>query len=218
MNIRKIKKWSVLLLMSVAAYIITYFGTYLIPGHEYLIFELKDFIFAIVSFIFAPVEALIMIFLVSFVEMLTIGDGFFGMLMNVVSSCAFVCTAAIIFRNRRNATGMAISLFAGVAVMTALMLLWNYTMTPLASVSITRNDITRMLIPVFLPFNMIKSLSSAGLTLLLCGPLNYLFKKSGVCTPHKNDELKPIDPVAITISVIVITICVLFVLTYRNVI
>ena len=103
--------------------------------------------------------------------MLTVSDtGFYGLLMNILSSCAFACTAAFVYARRHTLKGAICGLLAGTALMTLLMLLWNYIITP-AYMGVPREAVVRMLPTVFLPFNAFKGGLNAALTLLLYKPL-----------------------------------------------
>ena len=54
--------------------------------------------------------------------------------------------------------------------MTALMLLWNYLVTPIYQ-GMPRSAIADMLVPVFLPFNLVKGGMNMAATLLLYKPI-----------------------------------------------
>lgn len=211
------KKIAVLAVMCVVAFIITVNNTYLMEDHAFLNFEVKDAIFAICGFIYGPLECLIMVFIVAFAEMLAVGDSYFGFLMNTAASLSFALTAAIIYRKRRNTTGMAVSLFGGVAMMTVMMLLWNYTMTPLGDTTISREAVTAMLLPVFLPFNLTKGLAGAGLALVLYNPLHCLLVKLSAIAPKEDEEKRIVDLPAMVLGVIVLAICTFIFLSYRGI-
>ena len=65
-----------------------------IPMVEFLSYEPKDIVITIGGFMFGPLSAVIISVIVAFVEMLTASTtGWWGMLMNIISSCAFAGTA-----------------------------------------------------------------------------------------------------------------------------
>jgi len=56
----------------------------------FLSYEPKDVVIVIAGFIFGPLTSVLISVIVSFVEMITIsGTGPYGMIMNIVSTCAF---------------------------------------------------------------------------------------------------------------------------------
>ena len=70
--------------------------------------------------------------------------------MNILSTCAFACTASAIYRKKRTLAGAVAGLAAGCAVMVSAMLLWNYLITPLY-MGYPREAVAELLLPAFLP-------------------------------------------------------------------
>ena len=137
----------------------------------FLSYEPKDAVIVIASFIFGPMTGFIISLLVSFIEMITISTtGPYGFLMNVVSTCAFVVPAALIYKKDHSQKGAVIGLSVGVASMALVMVIWNYIITPFY-MGVPRETVAGMLATVFLPFNLIKSGINAGLALLLYKPI-----------------------------------------------
>ena len=137
----------------------------------FLSFDLKDVVIVIGGFIMGPLTAAVITVIVSLVEMLTVSStGPIGLLMNVIASCAFACTAAVIYKRDRSMRGAVIGLIAGVLLMSALMLLWNWLITPLY-MNVPRDVVVGMLLPVFLPFNLVKGGLNAALAMLLYKPV-----------------------------------------------
>lgn len=137
----------------------------------FLSFDLKDVIIVIGGFMMGPVASVLITVVVSFVEMVTISStGPIGFVMNVLASSAFACTASIIYHRNRKMKGAVLGLVAGVLVMTAVMILWNWLITPLY-MGVPREVVEGMLLPVFLPFNLIKGGINATLSMLLYKPI-----------------------------------------------
>lgn len=137
----------------------------------FLEFDLKDVIIVIAGFICGPLSAVAISVIVSLIEMLSISTtGPIGMIMNILSTCSFACVAAVLYKNHRSMKGAVLSLVAGVLCMTALMVLWNYLITPLY-MGVSREVVVSMLLPVFMPFNLLKGGINATLTLLLYRPI-----------------------------------------------
>ena len=86
-----------------------------IPVVSFLKYEPKDVIVAMGGFMFGPLASFAISAVVSLVEMVTISDtGVIGCLMNLISTCAFACTAAIVYKKRRTLSGAVIGLVSGV--------------------------------------------------------------------------------------------------------
>ncbi len=163
------KRLTVLAMLCALAYIIVAFVR--IPAVMFLKYEPKDVVITIGGFLYGPLAALAISVVVSFIEMLTISDtGWIGFVMNVLSTAAFACTASFIYKKMRSLTGAQIGLIVGALLMTAVMIAWNYVLTPLY-MGTPRSDVAAMLIPVFLPFNLVKGALNASITALLYRPL-----------------------------------------------
>ena len=156
----------------------------------FLSFDLKDVIIVIAGFISGPLAALLVTVVVSFVEMITISStGIIGFVMNVLASASFACIASAIYHKNRSLKGAIIGLVAGVLCMTAIMILWNWLITPLY-MKVPRSVVVGMLIPVFLPFNLVKGGINATLAMLLYKPVVSALRKArlveGKPLPVKN--------------------------------
>jgi riboflavin transporter FmnP len=159
-------------LLSAAAYILTLLS-HSIPAVEgFLRYDPADIVIVVGGFLFGPLTALLISLVVSFMEFITISNtGVIGLVMNIISTAAFACAAAFIYKRRQTMPGAVMSLAAGVVAMTVMMLLWNYIITPLYMANVSRAQVTAMLIPIFLPFNLLKGTINAAVTLLLYKPL-----------------------------------------------
>ncbi len=142
-------------------------GLILFPQAAFLPYDPKDVIIAIGALILGPLEGVIISVVVSLIEMLTISStGFYGFFMNVVSTCAFILPAGIIYRKKHTIKGAILGLFLGVICMTVVMILWNYIITP-GYMGVERSMVVGMIPTVFLPFNLMKATVNMALTLLL---------------------------------------------------
>lgn len=145
----------------------------------FLSYEPKDAIIVMAGFIFGPMTAALVSLLTSFLEFITISTtGPWGLLMNVLASCAFSVPASWLYHRRRTKQGALMGLVAGVLSMTACMLLWNYIITPFY-MGVERAEVAAMLATVFLPFNLVKGGINAGLALLLYKPVVTALRKGG---------------------------------------
>ena len=145
-----------------------------------LSYDPKDVIVVIGGFIYGPLTAVLISAITSFVEMLTVSStGPVGFIMNVVSTCSFAVPATLIYKRVRSMKGAIWSLTAGVAVMAAMMCLWNYIVTPIYQ-GVPREVVASMLPTLFLPFNLVKGAINAGLTLLLYKPIVTALRKAGL--------------------------------------
>lgn len=154
-----------------------------IPVVLFLKYEPKDVIISIGGFLFGPMTAFVISVIVSFVEMFTISDtGFIGLIMNVLSTCSFACTAAFFYKKHRTMRGAVTGLICGLLLATAVMLLWNYLITPIY-MGYPREAVKALLIPAFLPFNLLKGGINMALTLLIYKPVVTALRRAGLVEP-----------------------------------
>ena len=178
MKHQQTKKLTVLAMLCAFAYVVMVFLRF--PVVLFLKYEPKDVIITIGGFLYGPLAALAVSGVVSFLEMLTVSDtGWIGMIMNILSTCSFACTAALFYKKRHDLTGALTGLVVGTVLMVAVMLGWNYILTPLY-MGQSRSDIAAMLVPVFLPFNLIKGGLNGAFTALLYRPLVQGLRKAGL--------------------------------------
>ena len=178
-NRMDVKKLCMLALLSAVAYMVMFLSKQIpVNVAGFLNFDLKDVVIGIAGFIFGPLAAAGVSVLVSLIEMVTISStAHWGFLMNVLSTCSFVCTASFIYRKRRTIFGAVLGLIVGALLMTAVMLLWNYLITPIY-MGQPRELIAAMLVPVFLPFNLIKAGINGTLMFLLYKPVVGALRKA----------------------------------------
>ena len=143
----------------------------LMPSVMFLDFDFKDVVICIGGFTFGPLAAAVISILVAFIEMITISTtGPIGFIMNVLATCAFSCTACFIYKKVHSKKGAVLGLACGVACLVAVMLLWNYLITPLYMTGYSRADVVGLLPTLFLPFNLAKGGMNMAATLLLFPP------------------------------------------------
>ena len=203
-------------MLSAVAYVVMVFIR--IPVVLFLKYEPKDVIIAIGGFLYGPFSAMAMSIVVSLVEMVTVSDtGIYGAIMNALSSCTFACTAAFIYKKWRKLPGAATGLVGGIVVTVPVMLLWNYLIVPLY-MGMPREAIAPMLVPYFLPFNLLKYGLSAAITMLLYKPIRIGLDKSRLLpAPAVSDgKASKVNVGVIIISALVIITCVLFILSKQG--
>ena len=172
------KQLVMLALLAAIAYLLVSFIR--IPVVMFLKYEPKDVIITIGGFLFGPMASFVVSLLVSLIEMVTISDtGPIGAIMNLLSTCCFACTASYIYKKNRTMTGAILALVIGTVFMTGAMLLWNWLITPLY-LGYDRKVVAAMLVPVFLPFNLLKAGLNSAFVLFLYKPLVTALRKTGL--------------------------------------
>ncbi|MCL2404060.1 MAG: ECF transporter S component [Defluviitaleaceae bacterium] len=211
------RKLCVLAMMCALAFLLAAYVR--IPIVLFLRYDPKDVIIVIAGFLFGPLAAFFVTVVVSLMQMLTgvSRTGYFGLFMNIVSSAAFCCTAAIIYKKKRTFKGAFIGLVVAGIFATAVMMMWNYIVAPLF-MEMPREDIVRLLIPAFLPFNLVSNGLNIVFTIVLYKRVGLILnamrmmprtEESGTSASYKGLVLS---------ALFIIVTCVLWVLIIMGVI
>lgn len=202
-------------MLSAIAYVMVVVGR--IPVVLFLKYDPKDIIITLGGLIWGPMTSLIVSVIVSLIEMVTISEnGPIGLVMNIVSSCSFACTASFIYKKKRTLSGAVIGLVAGSLTMVVVMLLWNYLITPIY-MGVSREEVAELLIPAFLPFNLLKAGLNAGFTFLFYKPITMALRKAGYISESQNMQSRKPIGLWLLAGGIVIT-CILLILSFNGII
>ncbi len=187
-----------------------------IPVVLFLKYEPKDVIIAIGGFLMGPFVSLTISTAVALVEMVTVSDtGPIGCVMNILSSCSFACTAALIYTRKRTLGGAAAGLAAGCLLMTAVMLLWNYLITPLY-MGYPRQAVAELLLPAFLPFNLLKGGLNTALTLLLYKPVTAGLRRMRITAAPEEEAARSSRIGLLLAAGLLLISCVLIILVWTG--
>lgn len=211
-----IKKITMLGMLCAIAYAVMV--TVRIPVVLFLKYEPKDIIIAIGGFVYGPMTSVAVSLVVSLIELLTVSDtGLIGFLMNVLSSCSFAYTAAFIYKMMKNIRGAVLGLAIGTVVMCAVMVAWNYMITPLY-MNVPRAEVAGLLLPAILPFNILKGTLNSVVTFVLYKPLVNGLRKAKL-VPMSNSDVSPNKNItSILIASFLFVTCVIAILVFRGII
>ncbi len=177
----------------------------------FLTFDAKDAIMTLCGLFFGPVYGLITVVIATVLEAVTISTtGPWGLLMNFLSSAAFVVSASVIYKYVHKMKGAIIGLCTSVAVMTVVMVIANIIITPIY-MHVDRSAVISLLPKLLIPFNLTKSVFNAAIVLLLYKPLSTALKKARVLESSEDAvyRLNAKTIVTITVAVVLIVTSVL---------
>lgn len=211
----KTQKITTIAMLCAIAYIVTAVGR--IPVVLFLKYDPSDVIVTLGGLIWGPMTSLIVSVIVAVTEMMTISDtGVIGCVMNIVSTCSFACTASAVYKRKHTLSGAVTGLVSGYVVMTAVMMIWNYSVTPLY-MGYPRKAVAELLLPAFLPYNLLKGGLNAGITFLLYKPVVSALRKSGYLSPSEgNGKSRSRGPALLACAVILT--CILFLFSLNGII
>lgn len=211
----KTKKITMTAMLCAITYVVMAVGR--VPVILFLKYDPSDVIVTLGGLIWGPMTSCIVATVVAFVEMLTVSEtGIIGCIMNIVQSLSFACTAAVIYKKKHTLYGALAGLAAGCITATVVMMLWNYLITPIY-MGYPREAVAEMLLPVFLPFNLLKGGLNAALTFLLYKPVVTALRKSGYVSAAQSGS-RSRHTVMLLFAVLIVITCVLVILSLNGLI
>lgn len=215
----KTHRLTLMAMFAALAYIVVAVGRIPISTVSFLKYDPKDVILVICGFILGPMPALLVTLVVSLIEMLTLSStGIIGLVMNVLASAGFACTAAAIYKRCHSLKGAALGLAAGAGAMVVLMLLWNYFITPYY-MGYPREAVAAMLLPVFLPFNLIKGALNGAIAMLIYKPISRALHRAGLTETAAGNHAPERRSVAgaMLVAALVLVSCIFAVLILKGI-
>ena len=163
----------------------------------FLTFDAKDAVITIAGLLFGPIYSVSISLIVSLIEFITIGDaGFWGFLMDFLSTALFSTVCALIYKYKKNIKGAIIGLISAIFAMTAFMILFNLFIVPIYTPNFTTAAVAKMVPTLFLPFNLTKATLNAAIVLVLYKPASTAMKAARVLpsnplSQNADDSLSP---------------------------
>ena len=183
-----LRTWVAMSMLTAVAFVVMYLSKMLPSVNGFLDFDFKDVVICIGGFTYGPTVAALISVLVAFIELITVsGTGPIGFIMNALATCSFCCTASLVYKKRHTKAGAIWGLTLGVICLVAVMLLWNYLITPIYQ-NVPREVVVKMLPTVFFPFNLAKGGMNMAATLLLYKPVVTALRKAGLAPPSTGSQ------------------------------
>ncbi|MBQ7907028.1 MAG: ECF transporter S component [Clostridia bacterium] len=179
------------------AYVLSVLTSLVVPikFNEFLGFDFKDSVIVMAGFALGPYATIIISLVVSFVEMVTISTtGPIGMVMNIISSVTYAIIPSLLYKKNRRFYMAIIGLVLGTLVTTGTMILWNFLITPHYN-GTPQEVVNGMLLPVFLPFNLIKYSINTVIAIVIYKPVVRVLRKVLLLDqkPKKQDPVSEIE-------------------------
>ncbi len=151
----------------------------LFPAASFLEYDPADIPILIVAFAYGPVSGFIMTVIVSIIQGMTVsaGSGIIGIIMHIIATGSCTLIAGSIYWKHKTRKSALVALVVGVIVMTAAMVIMNLILTPIF-MGAPREAVAAMILPIILPFNLLKAGIHCVVTCILFKPLSNLIKKS----------------------------------------
>lgn len=164
-----LKKMAVTALFAAISVVLMSLLRFPFPPAPFLEYDPADIPIFLLTFAYGPLWGLGLTVLVSVVQGMTVSvsSGLIGIVMHIVATGLFVLVAGLIFRGKNKSVPRAlIALACGVLAQTAAMVAMNLLLTPIF-MGTPVSEVIPMILPVFIPFNLMKAGINAAVTFLL---------------------------------------------------
>ena len=196
-----VKKMTVVAVLCAISYLISCILPFKV---SFLTFDLKDAIIAISALMYGPLAGLICSVIVPLIELITTSStGVYGLIMNFLSSAAFSVTAGLVYKYKRSFSGAILAMCMSVLAVTSIMLLANLFVTPYY-MGVPRGTVIGLIPSLLLPFNAIKSIINAALTLLIYKPITAAFGRLGLSKRRAYAEGSGLRSILLTVGCIIV--------------
>ncbi len=167
-KVRKLVTMAMLAALSIVLVYVIHFPIF--PAASFLEYDPADIPILIGTFAYGPLAGVLLTVVVSVIS------GLMGIAMHIFATSILVLVAGNIYRVKHTKKGAVLALICGVLAMTAGMVVFNYFITPYfitpdladtAAVAANREFVKTLLVPVIVPFNLIKAGVNSVVTFLV---------------------------------------------------
>lgn len=212
MKSMRVKEMTTLGILAAMAVIVNVFIHFpLVPAVPWLNYDPKDVIVVIGGFIYGPFASFLISSICSILEIAYRGGTIIDVIMNIISTCAFACTAAFIYKKNHTKNGAMIGLVVGVLCTTVCMVIWNYIVTPIYF-GMPREAVVAILLPGIVPFNLLKAGLNAGLTLFLYKSVVTILRRTSLVENGDNQSHNYTSIIIVGLFITVTIICIILAL------
>lgn len=165
-KVRKLTVMAMLVAISIVLVYLIHFPIF--PAAAFLEYDPADIPILVGTFAFGPAAGFLLTLVTCVVQGVTVsaGSGAYGIIMHIISTSVLVLVAGNIYRVKHTRAGAAIGLILGTICWGLVMMVANHFITPLF-MGVPVEMVDAMLLPVILPFNLIKAGVNSLITFLI---------------------------------------------------
>lgn len=168
------------LLAAISVVLVYFVRIPLIPAAPFLVYDMADVPVLVGTLLLGIVPGLLILLVVSLIQAFLLSpDGWVGLLMHLVASGTLLTVVGLFYHWRRKWTVTVIGMIIGTLSMTAVMVIMNLLITPWYW-GYPLQAVIDLLIPGFIPFNLLKGGLNCLLTAVLLKALMPVIRKN----PH----------------------------------
>jgi len=149
----------------------------IIPAAPFLEYDPADIPALLGAFLFGPGAGLMITFVVSLIQAITVssGSGWIGATMHLIATGTMVIVAGTIYKRIHTLKGGIISLILASVSMTLIMIPLNLYFTT-KFLNVPYDVVKAMIIPVIIPFNLLKASINSILAFLVYKPVGRILR------------------------------------------
>ncbi len=184
-NTKRLVNMGVLIALSVVLVYLIRFP--LFPAAPFLEYDPADIPIIFAAFAFGPLAGFVVTVIASIIQGITVSSasGVIGIVMHILATGSFVIVAGNIYKYHKTRKGAIIALIFGVLTMTVTMVIWNIIFTPIF-LGAPLEAVLGMLVPIIIPFNLIKASVNGFITLLVYKRFrNFIHQNEGIVGLNK---------------------------------
>lgn len=173
-----LKKMTTMAMLTAISIVLVAFVHFpIFPMAPFLEYDPADIPIFIGTFLYGPAAGLVLTLLVCVIQGATVsaGAGIIGIVMHFLATGTFAILAGNIYRRFHTRKGAIAALSCGVAAMTAVMVLCNLILTPIY-MGTPIDAVLGMIVPVIIPFNLLKASINAVATYAVYKPVGRIVK------------------------------------------
>lgn len=165
-KIRKLTIMAMLVAISVVLVYLIHFPIF--PAAAFLEYDPADVPILVGTFAFGPAAGFLLTVVTCVLQGVTVsaGSGPYGIIMHLIATSTMVLVAGNIYRVKHTRSGAAVGLVVGTICWGIVMVIANHFITPLF-MGVPVDVVDAMLLPVILPFNLIKAGVNSLITFLI---------------------------------------------------
>ena len=165
----KTKKLTVMAMLVAISVVLVYLIHFpIFPAAAFLEYDPADIPILICTFAYGPLAGILVTVVAAVIQGFTVSasSGLYGILMHVIATATLVVMAGSIYRAKHTKLGAVAGLVSGTVAMAVMMMIANHFITP-AFMGAPVAVVDAMLLPVILPFNLVKAGINSVVTFLV---------------------------------------------------
>lgn len=167
------------MLAAVSVVLVYLIHFWIFPSADFLEYDPADIPILIGAFAYGPAAGLILTVAASGIQALTVSakSGLYGFIMHVTATGVLTGVSSVIYKKKHTKAGAGLGLICGSLAMGGVMMIANHFITPIF-MGVPTEMVDAMLLPVMLPFNLIKAGINSLVTFLLYKAVSVHFIKN----------------------------------------